>query len=276
MVSRPRSFRRNLLLKILAFSMPILLIGQAVALRKARTSLLNTARQNLTNSAVRKTEELETGIQSVAANIDLIAQTEALRSGDPQRIKQVIASFADDTPYAINCVELTAPQAETATVNTCDRSIVPSAKQAPWLQNGGLEQPDYYVFSPSIDPPAILPNPAKASAHTADQALVKFIVASPIYDQNNRLLYTLAIEVCIAQQQDTSDLSLVGETVVIDPNNIVITHPDPAQVGKNISQLREAQKFGSIVGSAWPNCRAGCRTNHCGEARVVRFVRAKR
>ncbi len=251
MASRPRSFRRNLLLKILAFSMPILLIGQAVALRKARTSLLKTARQNLTNSAVRKTEELETGIQSVAADIDLIAQTEALRSGDPKRIEQVIANFAQDTPYTISCVELTAPQAETATVNTCDRSIVPSAKQAPWLQSGGIEQPDFYVFSPSLDPAISLPSTDTkvVAARTANRALVKFIVASPIYDQSNQLLYTLAMEVYIAQQQDINDLSLVGETVVIDPNNIVITHPDPAQVGKNISQLREAQKLNSIVGS---------------------------
>lgn len=250
MASRPRSFRRNLLLKILAFSMPILLIGQAVALRKARTSLLKTARQNLTNSAVRKTEELETGIQSVAANIDLIAQTEALRSGDPKRIEQVIASFSQDTPYTISCVELTAPQAETATVNTCDHAIVPSAKQAPWLQSGGLEQPDFYVFSPTLDPAISRPSTdAKVAAHAANRALVKFIVASPIYDQNSQLLYTLAIEVDIAQQQDINDLSLVGETVVIDPNNMVITHPDPAQVGKNISQLREAQKLNSIIGS---------------------------
>lgn len=250
MASRPRSFRRNLLLKILAFSMPILLIGQAVALRKARTSLLKTARQNLTNSAVRKTEELERGIQSVAANIDLIAQTEAMRSGDPQRIEQVIASFAQNTPYTISCAELTAPQAETATVNTCDRSIVPSAKQAPWLQSGGLEQPDFYVFSPNLDPATRLSNlDANVTARAANRALVAFVVASPIYDQNNQLLYTLAMEVYIAQQQDINDLSLVGETVVIDPNDIVITHPDPAQVGKNVSQLREAQKLNSIIGS---------------------------
>lgn len=77
MANRPRSFRRNLLFKILMFSLPILLIGQAVALRKARTSLLQTARQNLTSSAIRKAEELETGLKSVKADLDLIGKTEA-------------------------------------------------------------------------------------------------------------------------------------------------------------------------------------------------------
>ncbi|MEN8447378.1 MAG: hypothetical protein ABG776_20460, partial [Cyanobacteria bacterium J06555_13] len=60
MANPPRSFRRNLLLRILAFSLPILFVGQAVVVRKARTSLLTTARQNLTSSAIRKAEELET------------------------------------------------------------------------------------------------------------------------------------------------------------------------------------------------------------------------
>ncbi|MEL6903379.1 MAG: hypothetical protein AAFP07_20765, partial [Cyanobacteria bacterium J06606_4] len=107
MANHPRSFRRNLLLRILAFSLPILFIGQAVALRKARTSLLTTARQNLTSSAIRKAEELETGIQSVKANLDLLAETEAFQSGDVDAIEQILTEFIQDvTPYTINCVEL--------------------------------------------------------------------------------------------------------------------------------------------------------------------------
>ena len=242
MANRPRSFRRNLLLKILAFSVPILLIGQAVALRKARTSLLETARQNLISSAIRKAEELETGIESVQADLDLLAQTDAFQSGDSQQIEQALTQFTEDIPYTISCVELLAPQAETAAVNTCNRSIIPNAKQVPWLQSGSVEEPDFYVFSPG-------PDTSTNTQVSTDRALVKFIVASPIYRQDGSLHYTLAMEVCIFQLQDTSNLSLVGETVVIDPNNVVVTHPDPNQVGKNISELRDAQKLSSIVGN---------------------------
>ncbi len=242
MANRPRSFRRNLLLKILAFSVPILLIGQAVALRKARTSLLKTARQNLTSSAIRKAEELETGIQSVEADLDLLARTEAFQSGDSRRIEQVISSFTEDIPYTVSCVELIAPRAETAVLNTCRRSIIPSTKQVPWLQNGSVEQPDFYVFSPGPESPTAMPA-------SADRALVKFIIASPIYNKDGSLRYTLAMEVCLYQLQDTNNLSLVGETVVIDPENIVVTHPDPNQVGKNIAELRDFDKLRSIVGS---------------------------
>jgi signal transduction histidine kinase len=243
MANRPRSFRRNLLFKILIFSLPILLIGQAVALRKARTSLLETARQNLTSSAIRKATELKTSIQSVEANLDLLAQTEALQSGDVNGIESLLTQFSQDTPYTISCVELKAPQSETATVNTCDRSIIPSAKQVSWLQSGSVENSDFYVFSPGSD--ASTPAPSTEG----DQALVKFIVASPVYNPDGSLRYTLAMEVSVFQMQDSGAQSLVGETVVIDPNKVIVTHPDPDQVGKNISELRDSSKLLSTIGS---------------------------
>lgn len=245
MANHPQSFRRNLLLKILAFSLPILLIGQAVALRKARTSLLKTSRQNLTSSAIRKAEELETGIQSVKANLDLLAQTAAFQTGNEQDIEEVLFGFDQDTPYVISCVELMAPQAEADTVNTCDRPIIPSAKQVPWLQSGSIETSDFYVFSPGQDAPSEAPT----SGPNSDRALIEFIVASPIYGETGELRYTLAMEVRLFQLQDIGAQSLVGETVVIDPDNIIVTHPDPNQVGKNISELRDARKLSSTIGS---------------------------
>jgi signal transduction histidine kinase len=257
MANRPRSFRRNLLFKILAFSMPILLLGQLVALRKARTSLLETARQNLKSSAIRKAEELGIGIKSLESDLDLLGQTQAFQSGDARSIEKTLEKFAKDTPYSISCIELQAPLAEQATVNTCDdqasgdapadasgakkRSIIPSAKQVPWLQNGGVDKPDFYVFSPGPDAAAT------TMARNKDHAMIKFVVASPLYSPDGKLLYTIAMEVLIKQLQDIDDQSLVGETVVIDPNNIIITHPDAAQLGKNIAELSDASRLTTVI-----------------------------
>ena len=245
MANRPRSLRRNLLFRILAFSLPILLIGQAVALRKARRSLLVTARQNLTSSAIRKAEELDTGIDSIEANMDLLEQTAAFQSGDVGRIEQTLYRFSEDTPYTISCVELMEPKAEDALVNTCDRSIIPDAKQVPWLQTGSVDNSDFFVYPPGQRAPISSPD--------EDRALIKFVVASPLYGSDGTLRYTLAMEVCILQLQDTNDQSLVGETVVIDSNNIIVTHPDPNQVGKAVSGLGDSNKITSAIG----NVRAG-------------------
>lgn len=248
MANRPRSFRRNLLFKIMLFSAPILLIGQAVALRKARTSLLKTARQNLTSSAIRKAEDLETGIKSVTANLDLLGETEAFKQGDPAKIEALLEKFSADTPYEVTCVELIAPQTDTAAVNTCDRDIVPSNKQVPWLQTGSLEKANFYVFSPD-------PTPLDESVDDAtavpkkERATIQFIVAKPLYDDARNVRYTLAMEVALSQLQDPVEQSLVGETVVIDPNNVIVTHPDARQVGKNISELRDSTRLLSTVGN---------------------------
>ncbi len=267
MDNHPRSFRRNLLLRILAFSLPILFIGQAVVLRKARTSLLTTARQNLTSSAIRKAEALETGIQSVEATLDLLAQTEDFQAGDVAAIEELLDRFTQDaTPYTIGCVELKAPQNQLSDINTCrsdnsdvtsdtqenlpsdgpTRSIVPSAKQVPWLQDGSVENADFYVFSPGLGRTL---SAAEIAAVPDNRALIKFIVASPIYSKEGELLYTLAMEVHLFQLQDISPQSLVGETVVIDQNQVIVTHPDLTQVGRNISELRDANKYSSVIGS---------------------------
>ena len=320
MAIRRRSFRHNLLVKILSFSLPILFVGQAVALSKARDSLLTSARQNLTSSAIRKAEALEAGIQAIDANIDLLAQTEAFRSNDLTEVQALLDKvIRDTTPYDISCVELKPPQAE-AVINTCDRTITPDTKLVPWLQSGSVEMSDFYVFSPGVEAAsnpyltsnktslveapgeavgkgtektdledtALENDPSKSRAPEdsanlenetilekrgnsafpertipeetiseetipEDRALVKFIVASPIYGRDNSLRYTLAMEVGLLQLQDTTPQSLVGETVVIDQNQIIVTHPDPTQVGKSILELKEADKFISIV----ENVKAG-------------------
>ena len=268
MAKRRRSFRRNLLFKILVFSVPTLLIGQVVALRKAKTSLLTTASQNLTSSAIRKAEALETGIHSVEVDMDLLAQTTAFQSGDAERIRATLSQFERDTPYTIKCVELLAPKAKKPAVNTCDRSIVPSSKQIPWLQSGSIENADFYVFSPgansSIKSPPALETPPEALSQRqrelssspdnrplntpdSERALIKFVVASPIYSASEQLIYTLAMEVWLYQLQDTGAQSLVGETVVIDANNIVVTHPDKTQIGKSIETLPDGKQLAIAV-----------------------------
>lgn len=264
MANRPRSFRRNLLIKILAFSLPILFLGQFIALRKARTSLLNTARQNLTSSAVSKATELETGIASVKANLNLIAQTSVFQSGDVEGVEALLDKFAADTPYTIGCIEMKAPQSDYSAINTCEsastqsrldsdrlpeasknnpRSIIPSAKRLPWLQAGRTDNADFYVFSPRPGD-SVLP-----TTDAENRALIPFVVVRPVYGDSNELLYTLAMEVLLFQLQDKGSQSLVGETVVVDQDQVIVTHPDPAQVGENISELRDASRLDNTIGS---------------------------
>ncbi len=62
------SFRRILLSRLLLLSVPVLLAGVYVTYKKARSTFLETTRQNLTESAVRKGETIQQAIVSLQAN----------------------------------------------------------------------------------------------------------------------------------------------------------------------------------------------------------------
>ncbi|MEO1396442.1 MAG: hypothetical protein AAFV90_26410 [Cyanobacteria bacterium J06634_5] len=240
--------KRRALLNTIAIAFPLLFIGQAVALRKARTSLLKTARQNLTTSAIRKAEEIESSLKMSKNNLDLLDQSNAFNQEDPSKISALLHRYDSDNPKNVTCIELIAPQEKVAMVNTCDRPLVASNKQLPWLQRDDGEKADFYVFSP-------VPHPLDKTVDSAiavprqNRAKIQFIVAKPLYDDEGKVRYTLAIEVVVFQLQDIAVQSLVGETVVIDPDNFIITHPDAQQIGRNISELPESARLQSVVGS---------------------------
>ena len=66
----------------------------------------------------------------------------------------------------------------------------------PWLQDGSLDNSDFYVFSPGLSAGIAAPPDDRIPE---DRALIKFVVASPIYDDNGDVRYTLAMEVSLYQ-----------------------------------------------------------------------------
>lgn len=104
------SFRRILLLQILLFSIPILLIGEAVALKEARDSLLETARQNLTESAVRKAGEIEREIQALRSNLLTAAESGVLQKGSREEAQAFIEKLQSRFPTRVTCIQLLKPK----------------------------------------------------------------------------------------------------------------------------------------------------------------------
>ncbi|MEO1591221.1 MAG: sensor histidine kinase [Cyanobacteria bacterium J06632_22] len=236
MVKRPRSFRRLLLLRILLLTFPILLVGQAMTLRKARTSLLETARQNLTSSAVRKAEELEQDVHTVQSDLMLLSETQALKTGDAEALRTALDRYILTVPYEISCMEVRAGAGMIATT-TCDEPLLPDSDALPWPQT--LGDPAFYLVSlttaDQIEPPAL------------ERAPIILTVAAPVYNDDQQLRYTLTARVRLFQLQDTNPRSLVGDTVVIDADNRVMVHPDGDQVGRSIDELPAADRLSSIL-----------------------------
>ncbi|MEO1400505.1 MAG: sensor histidine kinase [Cyanobacteria bacterium J06635_1] len=243
MVKRPSSFRRLLIFRILLLSVPILLIGQAMTLRKARTSLLETARQNLASSAFRKADELNQEVKTAQSDLQLLAQNSALTTGSLTDIETALDQFAQLVPYEVNCFELRDPQGAIA-LSTCGQSLLDETQSLPWLRQNALPHSTFSLVSlqaarrsmaTAVDPRAV--------------SLINLVIATPTYAPSNQLRYTLTARVGFSQVEDTNPRSLVGNTVVIDSQGTIVVHPDPEVIGKSIDSVPAADRLNSIITS---------------------------
>ena len=263
---RPRSFRRILLIRILLVSIPILLLGQYVTHRKARRSLLDTARQNLTSSAVRKAKDFGLSIQSLQGSLQTVSQSSMLQRGSLSEAQAQLKQFTHRLSFEVSCIQLNEGKTAAIAFNTCDTPLIPASTPLPWLaEQLKTEQSSFYLVSvdqssanlppesrtqpfesnKSIEPSAELPNDRYTNFDV--------VLATPVYNQTGQLRYTLSIRAVLAQLENTGPRSLVGDTVIIDQNGVILIHPDAQQVGQKVNQVGDPDRLTSILG----NVRAG-------------------
>ena len=250
MAKRPLSFRRLLILRILLLSTPVLLIGQAITLRKARSSLLETARQNLTSSAINKATGLTESVRAVESELMLLADSQALKSGEADDVAVALNRYTDIASHRVGCLELTDAETGQVVSSTCETSLLPTPLQLPWQQEP-TGAADFYLVD--LDSPYQAGSEPVPIVDNEDQgmhpSLLDLIVATPIYNPEGQLRYTLSAQLGFTQLEDTNPRSLVGKTVIIDPNGIVVTHPNPELIGLSVDDLHGADRFVSIISS---------------------------
>jgi two-component system sensor histidine kinase BarA len=94
-----------------------------VTYRKARSVLLETARQNLTESAVRKGESIQQSIAALQANLVTASETVVLQSQSPEDYQPFINQLAQQLPTPIQCVQLSDLKTKAIAASTCGQSI---------------------------------------------------------------------------------------------------------------------------------------------------------
>lgn len=242
------SFRRILLSRILLLSVPVLLVGEYVTYKKARSGLLETARQNLTESAVRKGERIEELIAALKSNLMAASQTAVLKSNSSNEINQkFIAQLATQLPTKIECIQLTNFQTGKVVASTCgDRQII-SLPSNLWTEKQTELLPDLsnvYVktqFSKKSINNSYLPN---------NKNQFQLILSTPVYNMAGQLQNVLTVKSNLKQQQRDLSGSLYGDTVVIDQNGTILEHPQKEREGKNISEEKDASRLEAILRNA--------------------------
>lgn len=248
------SFRRILLSRILLVSVPVLFIGEAITFRKARSSLLETAQQNLTESAVRKGESISDAIASLKATLLMASQTSVLQKGTAKNAQQFLNQLAAQQPKIIQCIQLTDIQTDKIVASTCrsDR-IISNTEYDSWqpYQQAQFLAPGQIHIKP------LLKRHVDKTKVTRSPCQLQLLLSAPVYNSAGQLRYALSFESGVQQKERQlseesrpwwySPGSLAGSTLVIDQNGTILVHPIAERVGRNIRQEVDAKRLQSIV-----------------------------
>ncbi|MBD2438173.1 sensor histidine kinase [Nostoc sp. FACHB-110] len=234
---RQSSFRRILVTRILLLFVPVLLLGEVVALNKARSSLLKTARQNLTESAVLKGEKIANSLATLKTSVLVASQTAVLRSGSPEEMQEFLNQLARKLPNYVECLQLTNLQDGNITASSCgDQAIA-----EPNLVFAGED---------GINIKTILPSKAGTTGQKATENQLQFVISAPVYNQNGQLIYALSIQSSLYKQTSIQPGSLTGSTLVVAEDGTILAHPLADRVGTNIQEDVEPNALQQIIKKA--------------------------
>ncbi|MBW4555132.1 MAG: two-component sensor histidine kinase [Trichormus sp. ATA11-4-KO1] len=237
------SFRRILVTRILLLFVPVLLLGEIVALNKARSSLLKTARQNLTESAIAKGEKIANAIATLKTHLLTISQTTVVQSGSRTEVQQYLTQMAQQLPTHIECLQL---------INLQSREIIASSCGNKLIAELSLPLPSY-----GVDIQKILPPKAGTTGQVNKHNQLKLVFSAPVYNRSGELAYALNLQSALYKQNRNQPGSLAGSTLVIAEDGTILAHPLAARVGNNIQQHPDASRLQSIVKNALAQPIAG-------------------
>lgn len=239
------SFRRILLSRLLLVSVPVLLMGVYVTYRKARSAFLETARQNLTESAIRKADNIEQSIQFLRANLITAGESLVLKQGTLAEKQAFLQQFTAQLPNQINCLELIDIKTKKPLLNrACEPEILKILPLERWAEKRNS-------FARNIENILVKSLPRKFLIKSPDNnRQLELVFAVPIYDNQGQLQSGLILQTSLLYAEKVLRGSLSGYPVVISENGIILAHPYFHRIGSHISQEADAERLNLIIDNA--------------------------
>ena len=239
------SFRRILLSRLLLVSVPVLLMGVYVTYRKARSAFLETARQNLTESAIRKADNIEQSIQFLQANLITAGESLVLKQGTLAEKEAFLQQFTARLPNQINCVELIDIKTKKPLLNrACEPEIIKVLPLERWTEKRTSSAGNIENVSVRSLPRQLL------TKSPNNNRQLELVFAVPIYDNQGQLQSSLILQTSLLYREKVLPGSLSGYPVVISENGIILAHPYFDRIGSHISQEADAERLNLIIGNA--------------------------
>ncbi len=245
------SFRRILLSRILLVSVPVLLVGVYVTYQKARSAFLETARQNLTESAVRKGEIIKQSTKALRNNL-ATASDAAIKSSNTFDPETYIAQLKEVLPADILCAQITDLNTNKITASNCKEPV--ELESTTWRKKKQqvLTTPAQINVKLLIPSTSLVQNSEDADENPMGRQL-KLLLTAPVYDQNGNLRYALSVKSAILDQEIIEPGSLEGYPVVIDQDGTILAHPFEQRVGRNIKQMPDFPRLNDLMKNAIAN-----------------------
>lgn len=245
------SFRRILLSRILLLSVPVLLMGVYVTYRKARSSILETARQNLTESAVRKGESMSESIKALSANLVTASEAVVLQSRSPEAHQKFLNQLVQQLPTQVQCIQLINVEMGNIAASTCGKEPISTLDTSHWPQ----QQKELLLDTSKVQVKSLLPgisplNSTVQENQPSPKSQLRLIFSAPVYDSTGSLRYALSVQSALLKQERAKPGSLSGYPVVIDQDGTILAHPITQRVGRNIKQEADGERLETVMKNA--------------------------
>ncbi|WP_424097632.1 ATP-binding protein [Moorena producens] len=253
------SFRRILLSRLLLLSVPVLLAGVYVTYTKARSLLLDSARQNLTESAVLHAQSIQESIAALKANLVSASEAVALKSESPTAYQKFVEQLDQLLPHQIDCVQLMELQSKAIAASTCANQLltnrptfVSSVQQSQSLTNrNDVEVTILLPKHPSRNPSTTLTSQLYTPKSTSK---LKLVLSAPVYNRSGQLQFALIIQSALLQTPASQRQILSSYPVVINQEGQVLTHhyqePVAQKITDKINREEEQEGLKRVFGKA--------------------------
>jgi len=240
---RQSSFRRTLLARILLLSIPVLLTGELVAYRKARSSLLETAQRNLTESSVSKGESIRYRIEALRSTLVTASDSLTTQLAQPQQAQVFVKRLKQSLPQGAQCIQIINLQTSQIEGSTCGNAAIASVSSGQWATHS------QFLTNPNASVRISPVNFTRLNRQTQALPQLDLMFSVPVYDRQGQSRYVLSVQTALNQLNTQPNLRS-GETIVLDQDGMILAHPKVERVGRNIQQEADAESLQEILASA--------------------------
>jgi signal transduction histidine kinase len=220
-----------------------------VTYRKARSALLETARQNVTESAVRKAKDIEDLIILLQITLINASRNTVLELNNSLKQQEFLEGQRQLVPEYLDCVELTDVNSKKLLYSTCNNNIFTQLNLNFWAQKKPTIFDNSHIYIKYIFPEQVnevFPNQNLIQGSKQLQLLL----AAPIYNPQGKLSAILSFKVSLLTLELLKTGSLAGYPMIINEQGTFLVHPFPEKIGGNISNEDDYQRLNLLLKNA--------------------------